>query len=127
MAGMSGHTAGFVGLGTMGGPIAQRMLSQSVDLMIFARRPEVVDAYAGMGATTAASLAELAASCEVVFACMFSDEQLLEVTQGPDGLLANMPTGGILVSHTTGSPDTVRQLSIEAALRGMRVVDAPVT
>src|SRR3954452_22023289 len=120
---MSGHTAGFVGLGTMGGPIAQRMLSQAVDLMIFARRSEVSDTYAARGATTARSLAELGQSCEIVIACLFSDDQLLAVAQGPDGLLANMHPGSILVSHTTGSPETVRALSVEAAQRGVRVLD----
>src|SRR3954464_13065306 len=124
---MTRHTAGFVGVGTMGGPIAQRMLSQSVDLMGFARRPEVAETYAALGATTAASVTELAESCEIIFTCLFSDEQLLAVAQGTDGLLANMEPGSILVSHTTGSPETVRALSVEAAQRGVRVLDAPVS
>jgi 3-hydroxyisobutyrate dehydrogenase-like beta-hydroxyacid dehydrogenase len=103
------------------------MLNQSVDLMIFARRPEVVDSYVGMGASTAASLADLARSCDVVMVCVFSDEQLLAVTQGPEGLVANMGAGSILVSHTTGSPETIRTISADAAPFGVHVLDGPVS
>src|SRR5205814_1661261 len=78
-------------------------------------------------ATTAASLVELAASCDIIFACLFSDEQLLAVAQGPEGLLAHLEPGSILVSHTTGSPQTVRALSEQAEQRNVRVLDVPVS
>jgi 3-hydroxyisobutyrate dehydrogenase-like beta-hydroxyacid dehydrogenase len=115
------------GLGQMGGPIARRMLTQSVDLMVYARRSEVRDEFSALGATTTATLAELARSCKIIVVCVFSDAQLGEITEGPDGLLANMAVGSILVSHTTGSPDFVRALSASAAERGVHVIDAPVS
>lgn len=118
---------GFVGLGAMGGAIARRLLASSVDLTIYARRDEVRHEFESLGAGSVPSLSELGAACDVVFVCVFSEDQLVDLATGDDGLLAAMGPGSILVSHTTGSPDTVRMLAQAGAARGVDVVDAPVS
>ncbi len=55
---------------------------------------------------------------------VFDDEQLRAAALGPDGVIAAMPAGGILVQHTTCDPATVTLLAETAAKRGISVLDA---
>jgi hypothetical protein len=79
------------------------------------------------GATTTDSAAVVAAVADVLIVCVFSDEQLLDVALGDDGLVANMAPGSVLALHTTGSPSTARTLAEAGAPRHVHVVDAPVS
>ncbi len=120
-------TVGFVGAGSMGTPMVERLHAAGTRVTLYARRPEVRDEFAAKGITTVDTPAAMAADADVVLVCLYSDEQLEEVASGPDGLLAAMAPGAVLASHVTGSPATVIRLGEEAAGRGVRVVDAPVS
>ena len=77
-----------------------------------------------VGATAVADLASAADGADVVVVCVFTDDQVNAVV--PE-LIAAMPTGSVLVLHTTGSPDTAAALAESAAPRGVAVLDAPVS
>ncbi|HVV12643.1 NAD(P)-dependent oxidoreductase [Amycolatopsis sp.] len=115
-------TVGFVGAGQTGAPMAERILAAGHRLRLYARRPEVRDRFAGLGAETVDSVASAAAGAEVVVTSLFDDEQLLEV--GTE-LVAHQAEGTVLVSHTTGTPGTIDQLAGLAGPRGVAVLDAP--
>jgi 3-hydroxyisobutyrate dehydrogenase len=117
---------GFVGLGDQGTPMALRLLEAGFELAIYARRPEVIERFAGLGATVATTLNSLGAACNVVSVCVVDDDQVREVALG-DNLLAGMQPGSILVVHSTVSPDTCRQLAAVAGEMGITVADAPVS
>ena len=51
---------GFIGLGSQGGPMAHRIVDAGMDLVVWARRPEVLVPYEAKGAIAAASVIELA-------------------------------------------------------------------
>jgi 3-hydroxyisobutyrate dehydrogenase-like beta-hydroxyacid dehydrogenase len=117
----------FIGAGQMGMPMVRRLLGAGRDLTVYARRAEVRDECEAAGAEVADDVPSAVAGTDAVMVCLYSDEQIRELGLGQDGLLATMEEGALLVSHTTGSPVTVRDLAERGADRGIRVVDAPVS
>jgi 3-hydroxyisobutyrate dehydrogenase-like beta-hydroxyacid dehydrogenase len=117
---------GFIGAGQMGEPMVRRLLSTGHDVQVFARRDDVRNRLRGHGATLAASVPELCSRSDILISCLFSDAQLKELSDGPQGVVANARPGTVLVSHTTGSVSTLADLAA-ASGGGLRVVDAPVS
>ena len=64
---------GFIGLGSQGAPMAERMLSAGFPLTVWARRPEAADDLVTKGAVRAGSVAELGAACDLVGLCVVDD------------------------------------------------------
>lgn len=117
---------GFVGAGRMGAPMVRRLAEAGHTVAALGRDDEKRSAIAELGARPVASLAEVAAGADAVIVCVFTDEQVRRVCLD-DGLLAAMPSGSVLVLHTTGSPRTTEDLATQALARGVHVVDAPVS
>ncbi|MCW2526922.1 MAG: garR 3 [Pseudonocardiales bacterium] len=123
---MNMSEVGFVGPGQMGRPMVERLLAAGHTVSVYARRPELRAELADAGAHVVDSCRE-AATAPVVLACFFSDEQLQQASDGPDGLLAGLGPGAVLASHVTGSRATLHALSDAAAKVGAEVVSAPVS
>lgn len=118
----------FIGLGTMGGPMARHLASAGHDVTVFNRSPETAAAWvAAHGGRSAASPALAAEGAEVVLACVGADADLREVTLGPDGAFAAMMPGALFIDHTTVSAAIARELAEAGTARGLHVVDAPVS
>jgi 3-hydroxyisobutyrate dehydrogenase len=117
---------GFVGAGRMGAPMVRRLVEAGHAVTALGRTPERRTAAAELGAATAPDPVDVAAAADVVVVCVFTDDQVREVCL-TDGLLAAMPPGATLVLHTTGSPDTARDLAERGREREVDVVDAPVS
>jgi 3-hydroxyisobutyrate dehydrogenase-like beta-hydroxyacid dehydrogenase len=98
--------------------MVRRLVAAGYEVQVLARTPEAADALAADGARPVGSVAAVAAP--VVLVCVFTDAQVREV--GPE-LVEAMPTGSVLVVHTTCAPATVASL----ASRGVDVVDAAFT
>lgn len=120
---MSAPVVGIVGLGEMGMPMLRRLLAAELPVRVFARRSEVVDEAAALGGEPVTKLAELGAVSDVAIVCVYSDDQVREVALGPDGVLAHMRSGSVLVNHTTGRPSTGQALADAAIDRGVIVLD----
>ncbi|MBH0775489.1 NAD(P)-dependent oxidoreductase [Nocardia bovistercoris] len=120
------QVVGFVGAGQMGEPMVLRLVGAGYRTVVFARRAEVRDRLRDAGAEVVDSAAEAAAASDIVIACLFSDSQLVEVLGGDDGLLAAARPDAVIVSHTTGTVSTIKDL---AALRpdGPTLLDGPVS
>lgn len=116
---------GFVGLGSQGGPMAQRIVDEGFPTTVWARRPEQARPFADHGATVAASLVELGAASDVLCVCVVADRDVEAVLNGPDGALAEVAPGTVVVVHSTVHPDTCRRL--QADHPDVHVVDAPVS
>src|SRR5687767_13502383 len=91
-----GLRVGFVGLGNQGAPMAERIVGAGMPLSVFARRPDVLEHFRGLGASPVATLRELAEASDVIGICVRDDEQVREVVLG-DNLLAGMRPGGTLL------------------------------
>ncbi len=119
---------GFIGLGTMGGPMAGHLAAAGHDLTVFNRSGDKAAAWvAQYGGCSAATPAEAADGAEAVFSCVGADADLEQVTLGPDGAFKGMAAAAVFVDHTTVSAAIARRLSEEGAGRGLLVVDAPVS
>lgn len=123
---MSGLRVGFIGLGSMGGAQARCLANSGFDLAVFDVHPPTLQAFA-QSARLAASVAELGRSADVVGVCVRDDAQVRETLEGPDGLLANMRPGTIVLVHSTVSAETVHALAAQAAARGIELLDAAVS
>ncbi len=118
----------FIGLGTMGGPMAVHLLRAGHELTVFNRTAAKARAWvAEHGGQQADTPAEAARHADIVITCVGNDDDLREVLSGPDGALQTLPKGGIVVDHTTTSAEVARELSHLAIERGCSFVDAPVS
>lgn len=118
------RSVGFIGLGSQGAPIAERMMQAGHRLTVWARRPESTADLTGKGAALAASVAELGAACDYVGVCVVDDAGVGEVC---DQLLPAMKPGSMLVIHSTILPQTCEALAARAAEKAIELLDAPVS
>jgi 3-hydroxyisobutyrate dehydrogenase len=119
--------AGFIGLGNIGRPMAQRLVDWPGGLWVYDVDARAADALAQHGAKVATSPRELAAHAGVVSVMVRDDEQVRSVVTGPDGLLAGLATGAAIVIHSTIRAETAAELELVAAPHGVGVLDAPVS
>ena len=118
---------GFIGLGTMGRPMAKNLLKAGHQLTFFSRRDEVAAEFTSLGAKRAKSPAEVTRASEFVITIVTADPQLTEVVLGPDGILAGAEKGKLLIDMSTVAPQTEQSLGAKLAERGMSMIDAPVS
>ncbi|MBN8913680.1 MAG: NAD(P)-dependent oxidoreductase, partial [Rhizobiales bacterium] len=120
----------WIGLGVMGYPMAGHLLTKGGhDLSVYNRTAAKAEAWvkaygAGAAKPTPGSVAD---GADFVFCCVGNDDDLRQVTVGPDGAFAAMREGAIFIDHTTASADVARELAAEAAARGLSFIDAPVS
>jgi len=118
---------GFIGVGSIGHPMAGQLLAAGHQLIVHDRRPEAAAGLLNAGAVWAASPAEVAAQCDLVATCLPGPPEMEAVCFGAQGLVAAMPAGGLYVDHTTNSPMLVRHVHGVLAAKGVAMVDAPVS
>lgn len=118
---------GFIGLGTMGRPMARNLLKAGHELVFYARRDEIIGEFQGLGGKHAASPADVAQAAEFVITIVTADAELTEVVLGPRGVLEGAHAGKTLIDMSTVSPQTEQMLAARLAEPGMAVVDAPVS
>ena len=118
------ETIGFIGLGSQGGPMAERIAAAGLPLVVWARRPEALEPFVAQGAKAAATVAELGAACDHVGICVINDADVLGLT---DQLIPVMKSGSRIVIHSTVLPETVQTLEAQCAAKGIALVDAPVS
>lgn len=115
---------GFIGLGSQGGPMAERIVQAGLSLVVWARRPDVLERFATAGASTAASVAELGAVCDHVGLCVVDDADVAEVCKE---LIPAMKPGSRIAIHSTILPETCISLARDCSEHGIDLIDAPVS
>lgn len=115
---------GFIGLGNMGGRIARCLRAAGYDVLGHDPRAENVTA---CGATTAASVAEVAQACDVVLLSLPETKVVEAVVLGGDGVLANARAGQVVVDLSTSAPASTVRLHERLAERGATLVDAGIS
>lgn len=111
----------------MGTGMARRLLDSGVTLSVWNRTPERCRPLVELGATQAASCAELARASDVVISCLMDDESVLDAVSKPEGLLQGMSPGGVHVCVTTISPACADQLEQIHMNHGSTFLSAPVS
>ena len=118
----------FIGLGTMGYPMAGHLKLAGHDVCVYNRTTEKaqrwVDTFGGRMAVTPAEAAE---GASIVFACVGNDDDLRSVVLGDHGAFSGMAKGTLFVDHTTASATVARELYAKGLAQGVQFVDAPVS
>jgi 3-hydroxyisobutyrate dehydrogenase-like beta-hydroxyacid dehydrogenase len=122
-----GSRLGFIGVGYMGRPIAQRLLESGFRLSAYDRHRTKAEELIRYGGTVAKSVAELSSSCDVLLSCLATDEAVLNVHKGADGVLANAHRGSLVIDLSTVSPETSRELSKLGSERKVHVLDVTIS
>jgi 3-hydroxyisobutyrate dehydrogenase len=118
----------WIGLGAMGFPMAGHLSVGGGRLTVYNRTAARAESWAALYAgSVALTPSEAAREADFVFCCVGNDDDLREVTTGPDGALASLKPGAVFVDHTTASANAARELYEAARAKGAHFVDAPVS
>jgi len=122
----------FLGLGVMGFPMAGHLARAGHSVTVYNRTAARAEKW--LASTTspqkcasAPTPAAAAASASMVMMCVGNDDDVRAVALGPDGAVAAMQRGSILVDHTTASASVAREVHRAASARGIGFLDAPVS
>lgn len=118
---------GFIGLGIMGMPMARHLLKAGHPLTVYSHTRAKAERLGTEGAQVAASPAELASRCDLIFLMVGNTEHMQEMTVGPKGLIQGIRKGTVVVDCSTVLPSASRRVAAEFAARGAEFLDAPCT
>jgi len=118
---------GFIGLGLMGKPMAINLLKAGFPLVVYSRSPGPVGALVAAGARAAESPRALAAACRRIITMVPDSIDVSQVLEGPDGVFEGLQPSTIIIDMSSIAPSAARRLADEAAVRGARMLDAPVS
>lgn len=125
---MSSTTVGFIGLGTMGKPMAARLLRQGYAVVSCAHvRREAIEALKTDGLIEVASPWEVATATDCVLTIVRDTQESENAILGTHGVLAGMHPGAILIIMSTIDPTFCHRVAAAAAAQGVAVLDAPVS
>ncbi|GAB3652902.1 NAD(P)-dependent oxidoreductase [Ramlibacter alkalitolerans] len=117
---------GFVGFGIMGQSMAGHLLAAGHPLRVYNRSADKARALVGRGAVWCDTPGAVAAGSDVVITMVGYPRDVEEVWLGAEGVLTRA-RGALLIDMTTSSPELAQRLAREAAARGCRALDAPVS
>ena len=118
---------GFVGLGNMGGPMAVNMAKKGHKLTVHDLRKESAIELLEMGAEWSDTPKGVVTNNEVVFTSLPVPRDVETVVLGENGIVEGTNGDNIYVDLSTNSPTIIRRIHDECALKGIKVLDAPVS
>jgi 3-hydroxyisobutyrate dehydrogenase-like beta-hydroxyacid dehydrogenase len=118
---------GFVGLGVMGGEMVNRLLGKGHTLTGYNRTRSKAEWLIQKGMKWADSPRAVVAAADVTFSMVTNSAALGIIAEGPDGMLAALAPGKILVDMSTVSPSFSRSIAAKVREKGADMVDAPVS
>ncbi|MGB9433265.1 MAG: NAD(P)-dependent oxidoreductase, partial [Candidatus Acidiferrum sp.] len=124
---LKNNTLGFIGIGYMGRPIAQRLLEAGFKLIAYDQDRGKAEELNPYGVVVAENVAELTSHCTVVLSCLPSDDAVLNVYKGPNGVFATAGRGSLIIDMSTVYPETSRELSRLGSERGVHVLDVTIS
>lgn len=115
---------GFVGVGTMGEPMARNLRAAGFDVAVFVRNETVKARMEQDGFELHTNLTELARSVDRMYMCLPNDEIVKEVVRTT---ISHLKENAIYVDFSTVSPNTSRELSVLVEEKGIGYADAPIS
>jgi 2-hydroxy-3-oxopropionate reductase len=118
---------GFIGLGIMGRPMARNLMKAGYELVVHTRTAEKQAELVGEGARGAGSPKEVAEQADVVITMLPDSPDVDHVVTAPNGVLAGIERGALVIDMSTISPAVTRQLAARLDEKGASMLDAPVS
>ena len=120
-------TVGFIGLGTMGLPMASHILNRGFAVKLYARRPEIFQgkakALVEQGAIACFSLTEVAQNVDVVITNVTGTADVEAVLLGADGATRSAKPNTLFIDHSTIDPTRTADIARQLSRMGMMFVD----
>lgn len=117
----------FIGLGTMGGLMSRRLVAAGISVRAFDPSAAALERAVAAGAHPAQSPSDAATGAGMVVLSLPSPEIVEEVVTGPEGVLATLAPGSVVIDMSTIDPATTRRLHARLAEQGSSFLDAPVS
>jgi 3-hydroxyisobutyrate dehydrogenase len=117
----------FIGMGTMGAPMALNILKAGHAVVVHNRTRDKEKPVADAGARRAASPAEAAREADVVIICVSDTPDVEAVVLGKNGVIEGVQPGSVVVDMSTISPSTTRRIAETLSAKGVEMLDAPVS
>jgi 3-hydroxyisobutyrate dehydrogenase-like beta-hydroxyacid dehydrogenase len=127
MKGTDMQTIGFIGLGNMGGNMADRYLAAGYTVYGEDRDREHSQWLVDKGLRFVDTPRAVAAAADVVLTSLPNDEIVQSVASGPDGIVAGMDEGEVWADLSTISPSASREVSAQVRAKGAQMLDTPVS
>lgn len=123
---MNKPSIGFIGLGLMGSAMVSRLLDLGYPLTVLGhRRRAPIEAAVARGAREAGNARELAAASDIVMLCLDTSASVEARMRGPEGVIAGLRPGAVVIDFGTSLPASTRALAGEVAAAGGAYLDAP--
>lgn len=117
----------FIGLGNMGGPMAENLINAQFNVTVYDLNPLALEKAISLGAKGADSIQHAVDNADVVITMLPASQHVQTVYFSPDGVLANVSSGTLLIDSSTIDPATARDVASKAEQQGFDFVDAPVS
>lgn len=120
-------TIGYIGVGKMGGPVAEHIQAAGYPMVIHDISDEAKAPFVARGAKVANSPADVARMSDVVFSALPTPQDVEEAALGPTGVIQGIRKGGVYIDISTGGPDLIRKIAVEFRKKDAWAIDAPVS
>ena len=117
----------FIGLGNMGGPMAQNLLKAGYQVTVFDLSPTAIQTLANAGATVATSAQDAVRNANIVISMLPASRHVEALYLGENGLLAHIPKGTLVIDCSTIAAQTAINVAKVATTLGLTMLDAPVS
>jgi len=122
---MTKPTIGFIGLGLMGGNMAECLQNNGFDLVVMGRNKDAVAATVARGATEVSTPKALAEASDIVMLCVTTSDVVESLIYGDDGILAGIKSRAVVIDFGTSIPASTRKIGADLASKGAGMIDAP--
>jgi 3-hydroxyisobutyrate dehydrogenase-like beta-hydroxyacid dehydrogenase len=123
---MAEDRVAFIGVGRMGGRLAERLVKSGVDLTVFDTNSEAVRDFVAMGGRSVDSAQQAASECEIVITCLPTPAVVEMVALGPGGIVDGTRVRIFIDMSTTGAT-AAKRIAKGLGSKGITAVDAPVS
>jgi 2-hydroxy-3-oxopropionate reductase len=117
----------FIGLGSMGKPMATNLVKAGFPLRVYDIAPAPVAEMKAMGAVACSSPREAAEGCDVVFTMVPNTDNVRQALFGKDGIAESIRPGAVFVDTSSVNPHGSKEFCEKLAAMGVEMLDAPVS
>ena len=121
------QTAGVIGLGVLGRPVAERLVKAGHDVSVYDVLSAPVEALRGLGARACGTPAEVARHSRCIISLVSNEAQTDDIVSGAGGILETLQPDSIFVTGSTLGPAPVQRIAAVLADKGCAMLDAPIS